>query len=52
MLNGEMDYHLSADAEEEAGNHRNGYGTRPFYPIRANLSFRFRAIGTVAMSRC
>jgi putative transposase len=23
-----MDYHLSADAEEAAGNHRNGYGSK------------------------
>ena len=30
MLNGEMDHHLGAEAEEEAGNHRNGYGARPF----------------------
>jgi putative transposase len=25
MLNAEMDHHLGTEAEEEAGNHRNGY---------------------------
>jgi putative transposase len=28
MLNAEMDHHLGAAAEEEAGNHRNGYGSK------------------------
>src|SRR5713226_981487 len=28
MLNAEMDHHLGAEAEEEAGNHRNGYGAK------------------------
>jgi putative transposase len=28
MLNGEMEHHLGAEAEEEAGNHRNGYGAK------------------------
>jgi len=27
-LNGEMDHHLVTEAQEEAGNHRNGYGTK------------------------
>jgi len=28
MLNGEMDHHLGAEAEQEAGNHRNGYSSK------------------------
>jgi putative transposase len=28
MLNAEMDHHLDAEAEEAAGNHRNGYGAK------------------------
>jgi len=28
MLNGEMDHHLDAEAEQEAGNHRNGYSSK------------------------
>jgi putative transposase len=28
MLNGEMDHHLGAPAEEEAGNHRNGHSSK------------------------
>src|SRR2546423_2877031 len=28
MLNGEIDHHLSAEMEEEAGNHRNGYSNK------------------------
>jgi putative transposase len=28
MLNAEMEHHLGAAAEEEAGNHRNGYGAK------------------------
>ena len=28
MLNGEMEHHLGAAAENEAGNHRNGYGAK------------------------
>jgi putative transposase len=28
MLNGEIDHHLSAEVEEEAGNHRNGYSSK------------------------
>jgi len=28
ILNGELDHHLSAEAEEEAGNHRNGYSSK------------------------
>src|SRR5438132_14018480 len=28
MLNGEMDHHLGAPAEEEAGNHRNGHRSK------------------------
>jgi putative transposase len=28
MLNGEMDHHLGVEAEEEAGNHRNGYSSK------------------------
>ncbi len=28
MLNAEMDHHLGTAAEEEAGNHRNGYGAK------------------------
>jgi len=28
MLNAELDHHLVAEAEEEAGNHRNGYGSK------------------------
>src|SRR6266699_6251504 len=28
MLNGEMDHHLGAQAEEEAGNHRNGHSSK------------------------
>ena len=28
MLNGEMDHHLGARAEEEAGNHRNGHSSK------------------------
>jgi putative transposase len=28
MLNAEMDHHLVAEAEGEAGNHRNGYGSK------------------------
>ena len=28
MLNGEMDHHLAVEAEEEAGNHRNGYSSK------------------------
>ena len=27
MLNGEMDHHLDAEAEQDAGNHRNGYSS-------------------------
>jgi putative transposase len=28
MLNGELEHHLGAEAEEEAGNHRNGYSSK------------------------
>jgi len=28
MLNGEMDHHLDAEAEQETGNHRNGYSSK------------------------
>jgi putative transposase len=28
MLNGELEHHLDAEAEEEAGNHRNGYSSK------------------------
>jgi putative transposase len=28
LLNGEMDHHLGVEAEEEAGNHRNGYSSK------------------------
>ena len=28
MLNGEMDHHLGGEAEEQAGNHRNGYSSK------------------------
>jgi putative transposase len=28
MLNGEMDHHLGGEAEEETGNHRNGYSSK------------------------
>ena len=28
MLNAEMDHHLDSGAEQEAGNHRNGYGSK------------------------
>jgi putative transposase len=28
MLNAEMDHHLGEDQEQEAGNHRNGYGSK------------------------
>jgi putative transposase len=28
MLNAEMDHHLGGEAEEETGNHRNGYGAK------------------------
>src|SRR6516225_2939596 len=28
MLNGEMDHHLDAEAEQDAGNHRNGYSSK------------------------
>ncbi len=28
MLNGEMDRHLGGEAEEQAGNHRNGYSSK------------------------
>ena len=28
MLNAELDHHLGDEAEEEAGNHRNGYGAK------------------------
>jgi putative transposase len=28
MLNGEMDHHLGVEAEEAAGNHRNGYSSK------------------------
>src|ERR1700745_1406814 len=28
ILNGEMDHHLDGEAEEEAGNHRNGYSSK------------------------
>ena len=28
MLNGEMEHHLDGEAEEEAGNHRNGYSSK------------------------
>src|SRR6516162_9257361 len=28
MLNGEMDHHLDAEAEQDAGNHRNGYSNK------------------------
>src|SRR6266849_10492481 len=28
ILNGELDHHLSAAEEEEAGNHRNGYSSK------------------------
>jgi putative transposase len=28
MLNAELDHHLGSAAEEDAGNHRNGYGSK------------------------
>jgi putative transposase len=28
MLNAEMDHHLDSETEENAGNHRNGYGSK------------------------
>ncbi len=28
MLNAELDHHLGSAAEEESGNHRNGYGSK------------------------
>lgn len=28
MLNGEMDYHLRTETEQEAGNHRNGHSSK------------------------
>jgi hypothetical protein len=31
MLSGEMNHHLGVEAEEEAGNQRNGWGSKDQY---------------------
>ena len=52
MLNGEMDHHLGAEAEEEAGNHRNGYSSKTVLTDTARWSLRFPGTVTGASTRC
>ena len=52
MLNAEMDHHLGSAAQEEAGNHRNGYGQKTVITdTGTGLSFRYRATGTGVSTR-
>src|SRR2546429_9099928 len=37
MLNGEMDHHLDAEAEQETGNHPNGYSSKTGVTDRGKL---------------
>ena len=52
MLNGEMDHHLGAEAEEAAGNHRNGYSSKTVLTDSGRWSLRSRGIVTDTSTRC
>ena len=51
MLNAEMDHHLGGETEENAGNHRNGYGSKTVLTDTGKLERPFRAIATAASTR-
>ena len=52
MLNGEMDHHLDAEAEQETGNHRNGYSSKTVLTAVASSTCQSHAIGMDGLTRC
>ena len=51
MLNAEMEHHLGSTAEEEIGNHRNGYGSKTVITGSGKLELSIHAIGTAASTQ-
>jgi putative transposase len=51
ILNAEMDVHLSQEADQSAGNHRNGASPNTVLTDTGKLERRFRAIAKAASRR-
>jgi putative transposase len=52
MLNAQLDHHMGSTAEEESGNHRNGYGNKTVITGTGKLELAIpRGIGTGVSTR-
>jgi putative transposase len=52
MLHGEMEHHLGAAEEEEAGNHRNGYSSKIVLNDTGKLELSIPRIVMGALTQC